>query len=102
MTDGAQTEILNNNMDATSADVGGDTPPTEDPSPIGFNACTFSWDTFVGSASAGKQLHRRHGGRRSRDRFELRFDGEVKFARGALNLIVGPTACGKVRYELVV
>jgi hypothetical protein len=61
--------------------------------PIGFKACSFSWDSFSGSVSAGKKKQRH-----TRERFELHFDGEVTFKRDALNLIIGPTASGKVYY----
>lgn len=51
---------------------------------IGFNKCAFSWNSF-GSQPNG----RRH-------RFKLTIGDEVVFQRGVINLILGPTASGKV------
>ncbi|KAI5122628.1 hypothetical protein M0805_008717 [Coniferiporia weirii] len=56
---------------------------------IGFNDCSFSWDSFD---NEGSHLSRRPN---TRKQFKLRFDGEVTFKRGHINLIVGPTASGK-------
>ena len=56
---------------------------------IGFNDCSFSWDSFDNTDGLNK---------RSRKAFRLRFDGEVLFKRSEINLIVGPTASGKVRF----
>lgn len=39
----------------------------------------------------------RHG----RKQFKLRFNGEVVFKRGQINIIVGPTASGKVWDDLL-
>lgn len=57
---------------------------------IGFKECTFSWDTFGKSESPSPAKH--HG----RKQFDLRFDEEVIFKSGQINIIVGPTASGKV------
>lgn len=59
---------------------------------IGFKACSFSWDAFSDSLTKGKKRRRN-----TRERFELQFFDEVSFKRGAINLIIGPTASGKVR-----
>lgn len=53
---------------------------------IGFNACTFSWDPFTEGPH-----------QKGRRQFFLKFDDEVRFVRGTMNLIVGPTGSGKVR-----
>lgn len=58
------------------------------PDAVGFNACSFSWDSFDQSKGSIS---------RTRKSFRLRFDSEVLFHRGEVNLIVGPTASGKVR-----
>ena len=55
---------------------------------IGFSDCSFSWDSFEDTKSSSRHTRRA---------FRLRFDGEVQFQRGKINLIVGPTASGKVR-----
>lgn len=62
-------------------------PEFEGERPIGFKACSFSWDTFHN----GKKKPTSKGG------FELCFEGEISFKRGAVNLILGPTASGKAR-----
>ncbi|KAI5122640.1 hypothetical protein M0805_008724 [Coniferiporia weirii] len=64
-------------------------PEQADNDIIGFNDCSFSWDSF---ANEGSYLSRRPN---TRKQFKLRFDGEVTFKRGHINLIVGPTASGK-------
>ncbi|KAH8113755.1 P-loop containing nucleoside triphosphate hydrolase protein [Phellopilus nigrolimitatus] len=56
---------------------------------IGFKACTFSWDPFKHEESTESRRHH------ARKQFHLRFDDEVTFQRGHINLIVGPTASGK-------
>lgn len=57
---------------------------------IGFKECTFSWDSFDKGEAATLKKH--HG----RKQFNLRFDDEIVFKRGQINIIVGPTASGKV------
>ena len=60
---------------------------------IGFKDCSFSWDApNTVQASPAKHYTRKH--------FNLRFDGEVMFNHGKINVIVGPTASGKVRGRL--
>lgn len=54
---------------------------------IGFSDCSFSWDSFDQPEGPSK---------RTRKAFRLRFDGEVLFQGGKINIIVGPTASGKV------
>ncbi|KAL5499199.1 hypothetical protein ACEPAH_1717 [Sanghuangporus vaninii] len=55
---------------------------------IGFKQCSFSWESpNAGSLSPTKHHTRKH--------FNLRFDGEVLFKCGKINIIVGPTASGK-------
>jgi hypothetical protein len=86
-----QTELLDSAKDTLMNSVISIESSTDAERPIGFKACSFSWDSFSSSLSAGKKKQRH-----TRERFELRFDGEVTFKRGALNLIIGPTASGKV------
>ena len=59
---------------------------------IGFKDCPFSWDASTAQVSPAKRHMRKH--------FNLRFDGEVMFYHGKVNIIVGPTASGKVRSRL--
>lgn len=56
---------------------------------IGFNNCSFSWESLEGIEGST---------RNTRKAFRLRIDGEVIFQSGKINLIVGPTASGKVNY----
>lgn len=63
------------------------TPTPENEESIGFKSCSFSWD----KGTKGKKKTDN-----TRDRFELRFDDEITFKRGAINIIIGPTASGKV------
>ncbi|OCB86631.1 P-loop containing nucleoside triphosphate hydrolase protein [Sanghuangporus baumii] len=55
---------------------------------IGFKQCSFSWD----SPNAANPSPTKH---HTRKHFNLRFDGEVLFKPGNINIIVGPTASGK-------
>lgn len=57
---------------------------------IGFKECTFSWEPF------GMDDSQILVPSKGREQFKLRFDGEVIFKRGLINIIVGPTASGKV------
>ena len=50
---------------------------------IGFGKAEFSWKVRDENSDADGQA------------FRLRIDGNVVFEKGALNLIYGPTACGK-------
>jgi len=63
-------------------------PPDFDRSAIGFNACTFSWDSFDTVPDSPGPKH-------GREQFFLRFDSELTFKRGCINIIVGPTGSGK-------
>lgn len=63
------------------------TPTPENEESIGFKSCSFSWD----KGTKGKKKTDN-----TRDRFELRFDDEITFKRDAINIIIGPTASGKV------
>ncbi|KAI5122642.1 hypothetical protein M0805_008726 [Coniferiporia weirii] len=88
------TELLSkdNGTPTSDEEVGPDQAvATEQPDKdaIGFNACSFSWDSFKDGEA---YLERRHN---TRKQFKLRFDNEVTFKRGQINLIVGPTASGK-------
>ncbi|EJC97739.1 P-loop containing nucleoside triphosphate hydrolase protein [Fomitiporia mediterranea MF3/22] len=56
---------------------------------IGFKQCAFSWDTPKTKESGTPRKHH------TRKHFSLRFDDEVTFKPGQINLIVGPTAAGK-------
>ncbi|KZV74802.1 P-loop containing nucleoside triphosphate hydrolase protein [Peniophora sp. CONT] len=56
------------------------------PDAIGFKDARFTWsreDKNDGSATPTDR------------RFSLRIEGEVVFKRGAVNLVIGPTGCGK-------
>ncbi|KAI5122631.1 hypothetical protein M0805_008718 [Coniferiporia weirii] len=85
------TELLSEDTDPSSAEEADQSVMIEHPSKdiIGFNACSFSWDSFNNEDSYQSRGHD------ARKQFELRFDDEVVFKRGHINLIVGPTASGK-------
>ncbi|EJC98299.1 P-loop containing nucleoside triphosphate hydrolase protein [Fomitiporia mediterranea MF3/22] len=57
---------------------------------VGFKQCSFSWDPFDNNEPTVPSSN--HQARR---RFVLRFDDEVIFKHGEINLIVGLTASGK-------
>ena len=77
-----------------SAELGYTFPslPFESEGKIGFRGVTFSWDSFH-PKNVPKST-----GVKTRKPFRLVFDEEVVFKQGALNLILGPTASGKVSY----
>ncbi|KAF7968577.1 hypothetical protein HWV62_30063 [Athelia sp. TMB] len=54
-----------------------------DSSDIGFRDATFTWSATTEGAEAPSR------------QFRLRVDGEVLFKQGQINLVVGPTGCGK-------
>ncbi|KAG9098020.1 hypothetical protein FS749_004906 [Ceratobasidium sp. UAMH 11750] len=58
------------------------TPP--EPSAIGFRNATFTWTRQVPGTPTP-----------SRRNFRLHIDSEVLFRRGKINMIIGPTGCGK-------
>ena len=61
---------------------------------IGFNDATFRWakaPPTSGASTPGSAIFT-PGGKRN---FRLRVDGPLTFKRNALNLVVGPTGCGK-------
>lgn len=61
---------------------------------IGFKECTFSWNALNKGRPRTSKNHQ------DRKQFKLRFDDEVTFKLGEINIIVGPTASGKVRNRL--
>lgn len=66
--------------------------PTNGDDRIGFNDISFSW-----TESSRRPADSRSSQTSSlSNRFELRVDNEVLFKQGKMNLIVGPTASGKV------
>lgn len=56
---------------------------------LGFNECTFTWED-----PSDRRGNTRGGKGRM---FKLKFTEKLVFERGHINLIVGPTGCGKVR-----
>ncbi len=65
---------------------------TQENDRIGFNNVSFSW-----TEPSGRPAESRSSQSSSlSNRFELRVDNEVLFKRGKMNLIIGPTASGKV------
>jgi hypothetical protein len=84
-----QTEYLPGLVEARESG-GRPPPPAEAYEKIGFHGVSFSWDSFD-----SENTHKVEG-LITRRPFRLRFDEEVVFKRGCVNLILGPTASGKV------
>ena len=59
---------------------------------IGFRGVSFSWDPFDSEKKNGVT----NTNLKKRKSFKLKFDEEVVFRTGQVNLILGPTASGKV------
>ena len=81
-----QTELLDEFQDVskgevTAADIA---PGPQDPDVIGFCDATFAWSNEVEKSATP-----------SRRNFRLNLEGEIKFKRDAINLIIGPTGSGK-------
>ncbi|QRV86038.1 ABC transporter transmembrane region [Ceratobasidium sp. AG-Ba] len=76
-----KTELLDSYAQSDTATI---RPPRPQSSVIGFRDATFTWACQKPGTFA---LPRRN--------FKLRIDGEVLFRRGKINMIVGPTGCGK-------
>lgn len=89
LADVPQTEILESVQERQQSTSNVGMPADFDRSTIGFNACTFSWDPFDVAPKSPGPKH-------EREQFFLRFDSEVTFKRGCINIIVGPTGSGKV------
>ena len=53
---------------------------------IGFKNATFTWSKESNKGTSSSTLKRS---------FRLVIEGEIKFQRGAVNLVVGPTGSGK-------
>ncbi len=66
-------------------------PPDFDRSAIGFNAL-YVLLGILSTPSPPDSPGPKHG----REQFFLRFDSELTFKRGCINIIVGPTGSGKV------
>ena len=60
---------------------------------IGLCNASFSWDKASNDVQGTASPFLRDG-------FKLVVEGEVVFGPGQFNLIIGPTASGKVRYSL--
>lgn len=60
---------------------------------IGFKECTLSWNSFdkYETPATKKNYGRKY--------FNLRIDDEIIFKRGQINIIIGPTASGKVSLQ---
>ncbi|KIJ26945.1 hypothetical protein M422DRAFT_38010 [Sphaerobolus stellatus SS14] len=56
-----------------------------DPEVFGFKDATFAWQKEIGDGSEAPP---------SRP-FKLKIEGELTFKKGCINLIIGPTGCGK-------
>ncbi|EJD52269.1 P-loop containing nucleoside triphosphate hydrolase protein, partial [Auricularia subglabra TFB-10046 SS5] len=70
-----------------------DTPP--DPSCIGFEDASFRWALSSPSSGASTPGSMASSSTSHRRDFMLHVPGRLEFLRGTLNLVVGPTGCGK-------
>jgi ABC-type uncharacterized transport system fused permease/ATPase subunit len=83
-----QTELLDTykqNVDGKIEEIFTSSSDSEMSQDIGFRNATFTWsnDSEDGTVTP------------SRRRFQLRIEDELLFKRGCINLIIGPTGCGK-------
>lgn len=82
----SQTELLDEFLaKGDSPDIPTAEQCTIDDESIGFTNANFSWSQNVSDGTATSS---------GRD-FQLQLEGEVRFERGALNMVVGPTGSGK-------
>ncbi|QRW00058.1 ABC transporter transmembrane region [Ceratobasidium sp. AG-Ba] len=77
-----QTELLDVYTEKDNSAIIEPSPP--EPSAIGFRNATFTWTRLQPGTPTP-----------SRRNFKLNIDGELLFRRGKINMIVGPTGCGK-------
>ncbi|KAG8985598.1 hypothetical protein FRB90_004594, partial [Tulasnella sp. 427] len=83
-----ETELLDRYAASNTAASLGALPPTADSEAIGFRNAVFSWSANTPSAPGGPLTP-------SRRNFRLRIEDDLFFKKGKLNLITGPTGCGK-------
>ncbi|QRV86022.1 ABC transporter transmembrane region [Ceratobasidium sp. AG-Ba] len=77
-----QTELLDVYTEKDNTAIIEPSPP--EPAAIGFRNATFTWTRLQPGTPTP-----------SRRNFKLNIDGELLFRRGKINMIVGPTGCGK-------
>ncbi|KAG9103574.1 hypothetical protein FRC06_009826 [Ceratobasidium sp. 370] len=77
-----KTELLDTYTEKDTTTIIEPSPP--EPSAIGFRNATFTWTRQLPGTPTP-----------SRRNFRLHIDSEVLFHRGKINMIVGPTGCGK-------
>ena len=82
-----QTELLDEFSEQPS-DIQAQLSAQPDTDVIGFRNASFSWANTTGGSTAPTP----GSGRRN---FNLRIDGDLFFKKGKINLIIGPTGCGK-------
>ncbi|KAG8995370.1 hypothetical protein FRB90_000200, partial [Tulasnella sp. 427] len=83
-----ETELLDRYASSNTAASLGTLPPTADSEAIGFRNAVFSWSADAPSTPGGPLTP-------SRRNFRLRIEDDLFFKTGKLNLIIGPTGCGK-------
>ncbi|KAF8610641.1 hypothetical protein BDV93DRAFT_484022 [Ceratobasidium sp. AG-I] len=77
-----ETELLDTYSEKEASTMTGPDPPA--PSAIGFRNATFTWARQLSSTPTPSQRN-----------FRLHIDEELLFRRGKINMIIGPTGCGK-------
>lgn len=83
-----ETELLDRYTTSSNSISLGALPPTADSEAIGFRNAVFSWSANAPSTPGGIMTP-------SRRNFRLRIEDDLFFEKGKLNLIIGPTGCGK-------
>ncbi|KAG8912149.1 hypothetical protein FRC00_005159 [Tulasnella sp. 408] len=83
-----ETELLDRYTSSSNTISLGALPPTADSEAIGFRNAVFSWSADAPSTPGGILTP-------SRRNFRLRIEDDLFFEKGKLNLIIGPTGCGK-------
>ncbi|KAG9028739.1 hypothetical protein FS837_003797, partial [Tulasnella sp. UAMH 9824] len=83
-----QTELLDRYTSSSGAAPPGALPPTADSEAVGFHNAVFSWSAGASSTPGGILTP-------SPRNFRLRIEDDLFFQKGKINLIIGPTGCGK-------
>ncbi|KAF8309909.1 P-loop containing nucleoside triphosphate hydrolase protein [Clavulina sp. PMI_390] len=93
-----ETEVLDRFDEEVDNALENDPTPASDPDILGFRGAVFTWEkhsTPNNSAATSDALPSSAPNPETGRRFYLRIPGDLHFKPGVLNLIMGPTGCGK-------